>query len=95
MLFRDKDFRDFFYGGTYPRGYPTGLERQIMRKLQMLKAAHTISDLKVPPGNRLEPLQGELLGYWSIRVNQQYRLIFRWNNETKEAYDVYFDDYHH
>lgn len=60
----------------------------------MLKAAHALGDLKVPPGNRLEPLQGDLLSHWSIRVNQQYRLVFQWDDETKEAYDVYFDDYH-
>ncbi|WP_337647457.1 type II toxin-antitoxin system RelE/ParE family toxin [Bifidobacterium pullorum] len=65
------------------------------RKLQMLKAAHALHDLKVPPGNRLEPLQGNLLGHWSIRINQQYRLIFQWDDDAKEAYDVYFDDYHH
>lgn len=65
------------------------------RKLQMLKAAHALHDLKVPPGNRLGPLQGNLLGHWSIRINQQYRLIFQWDDDAKEAYDVYFDDYHH
>ena len=65
------------------------------RKLQMLKAAHALHDLKVPPGNRLEALQGDLLGHWSIRINQQYRLIFQWDDDAKEAYDVYFDDYHH
>ena len=61
----------------------------------MLKAAHALHDLKVPPGNRLGPLQGNLLGHWSIRINQQYRLIFQWDDDAKEAYDVYFDDYHH
>lgn len=94
MRTRDRSLLDYLYGGPYPRGYPTGLERQLKRKLQMLKAAHALGDLKVPPGNRLEPLQGDLLGHCSIRVNQQYRLIFQWDDETKEAYDVYFDDYH-
>lgn len=65
-----------------------------MRRLQMLNAAHELGDLKIPPGNRLEALQGNLLGYWSIRVNQQYRLVFQWDDTNKEAYDVYFDDYH-
>ncbi|MFT8593397.1 MAG: type II toxin-antitoxin system RelE/ParE family toxin [Bifidobacterium sp.] len=65
----------------------------------MLNAADDLRDLKVPPGNRLEPLQGNLLGHWSIRVNQQYRLIFQlndknWDDTNKEAFDVYFDDYH-
>ncbi len=51
-------------------------------------------DLSEYPGNRLEPLVGNLKGYWSIRVNRQYRLVFKWDDEEKEAYDVYFDDYH-
>ncbi|MBT1163583.1 type II toxin-antitoxin system RelE/ParE family toxin [Bifidobacterium felsineum] len=64
-----------------------------MRKLQMLKAARELHDLKIPPGNRLEPLKGDLKGHWSIRVNQQWRLVFEWDDD-KEATDVYFDDYH-
>lgn len=48
----------------------------------------------MPPGNRLEPLKGDLLGHWSIHVNRQWRLVFEWDDESKEAYDVYFDDYH-
>ena len=94
MLFKDKRLQDFMYGGAYPRGFPAGLERQLMRKLQILKAAYSVTDLKVPPGNRLEQLQGDLRGFWSIRVNQQYRLVFRWNDRERQAYDVYFDDYH-
>ena len=94
MAVRDKHLRDFLYGGAYPAGYPTGCERRLMRKLQMLKAADALSDLKAPPGNRLEALSGALTGYWSIRVNQQYRLVFRWDDDAREAYDVYFDGYH-
>lgn len=95
MRTRDQALHEYLYGGPYPRGFPTGLEKQVKRKLQMLKAAHALHDLKVPPGNRLEPLQGNLLGHWSIRINQQYRLIFQWDDDAKEAYDVYFDDYPH
>ena len=76
------------------RGYPTGMEKALKRKLQMINAAGVLKDLAAPPGNMLESLKGDLFGYWSIRVNKQYRLIFRWDDETKEAYDVYFDDYH-
>ena len=65
-----------------------------MRRLQMLSAAQEIRDLKVPPGNRLERLEGNLEGHWSIRVNRQWRLIFVWDDDRKEAVDVYFDDYH-
>lgn len=49
----------------------------------MLKAAHELHDLKVPPGNRLEPLKGDLKGHWSIRVNQQWRIVFKWDDETR------------
>ena len=66
----------------------------LMRKLQMLKAAHELRDLRIPPGNRLEALKGDLQGHWSIRVNQQWRLVFRWDDEAKEAVDVRFCDYH-
>lgn len=65
-----------------------------MRKLQMLKAAHDLKDLKIPPGNRLEPLKEGLAGHWSIRVNKQWRLVFQWDVTEREATDVYFDDYH-
>lgn len=65
------------------------------RKLQMLKAAATINDLRIPPSNHLELLKGKLAGYYSIRVNAQYRLIFHWSQQQQEAYDVHFDDYHH
>lgn len=91
---RDKELEEFLYGGPYPKGYPTGCERQLARRLQMLKAAQSLRDLAVPPANRLERLAGDLSGYWSIRVNRQYRLVFRWNDKDKEAYDVYFDDCH-
>lgn len=94
METREKELNDYLYGGPYPKGYPTGLEKILKRKLQILKAAYNLQDLKAPPGNQIEPLKGNLLGYWSIRVNKQYRLIFKWNDNTKEAYDVYFDDYH-
>ena len=94
MKTKDKELADFLYMGRYPRGYPSGCERMLMRKLQMLKAAHELRDLRIPPGNRLEALKGDLQGHWSIRVNQQWRLVFRWDDEAKEAVDVRFCDYH-
>lgn len=96
MRVRDKELNDYLYGGRYPTGgYPAGLEKALKRKLQMLKAAVTINDLRIPPSNHLELLKGKLAGYYSIRVNAQYRLIFHWSQQQQEAYDVYFDDYHH
>jgi len=62
------------------------------RKLDMLNASFDLQDLKVPPSNHLEPLKGNLRGFYSIRINEQFRVIFRFENSN--AYDVYIDDYH-
>ncbi|RRO97071.1 plasmid maintenance system killer protein [Corynebacterium bovis] len=58
----------------------------------MLDSSHTINDLRTPPGNRLERLKGDMRDYHSIRVNSQYRIVFRWTE--KGADDVDFIDYH-
>ena len=62
------------------------------RKLQMLDAAHALQDLRVPPGNRLEALRGKRKGRWSMRINDQWRLCFRF--EGGDAFDVAIVDYH-
>jgi proteic killer suppression protein len=62
------------------------------RKLEMLEAAQQLADLKTPPGNRLEALKGDRRGQHSIRINDQWRLCFRWKNG--EAFDVEIVDYH-
>ena len=62
------------------------------RKLQMLDSANAIEDLRSPPGNRLEALRGNLRGTWSIRINDQWRLCFRF--EGGDAFDVEIVDYH-
>ncbi|MCE5212683.1 MAG: type II toxin-antitoxin system RelE/ParE family toxin [Deltaproteobacteria bacterium] len=62
------------------------------RKLQMLDNACTLEDLRSPPGNRLEALRGDLKGFWSIRINDQWRLCFRFVNS--DAFDVAIVDYH-
>jgi proteic killer suppression protein len=62
------------------------------RKLQMLDSATTIADLRSPPGNRLEALKGDRKGGWSIRINDQWRVCFRF--EAGDAYDVEIVDYH-
>ena len=64
----------------------------IVRKLDMLNVAHKLGDLAAPPGNRLEALKGNLKGLHSIRVNDQYRIIFRWTDSN--AADVRITDYH-
>jgi proteic killer suppression protein len=68
------------------------VERAALRKLAMLDAAVRVEDLKAPPGNRLEALKGNRLGQWSIRVNDQWRICFRWRNG--HAADVELVDYH-
>ncbi len=58
----------------------------------MLNAAHDLKDLRVPPGNRLKALKGDRQGQYSIRINEQHRVCFRWENG--DAYDVEIVDYH-
>ncbi len=58
----------------------------------MLNAAHQLEDLQYPPGNQLESLKGDLAGFHSIRVNQQWRIIFRWSG--RDAHEVSLTDYH-
>jgi len=68
------------------------VQRIALRKLRQLDAAVTLEDLRVPPGNRLERLRGDRAGEWSIRVNDQWRICFRWTGG--DAYDVQIVDYH-
>jgi proteic killer suppression protein len=68
------------------------IERVARRKLRQLEIAETLSDLSIPPGNRLEALRGERAGQYSIRVNARYRLCFRWTASGAE--DVEIVDYH-
>ena len=63
-----------------------------MRKLAMLNRAGRIEDLRVPPGNRLEALRGDRAGQWSVRINDQWRLCFRF--ESGNAFDAEIVDYH-
>jgi proteic killer suppression protein len=66
--------------------------RAALRKLAQLDAAENLSELRAPPANRLEALRGDLAGFHSIRVNDQWRLVFRWRSDG--AHDVKFTDYH-
>jgi proteic killer suppression protein len=69
-----------------------GIARAARRKLEMLHAARSLSDLRVPPGNRLEALRGDRKGQHSIRINDQWRVCFVWRGG--DAYDVEIADYH-
>ena len=68
------------------------VQRIALRKLRQLDAAVTLEDLRVPPGNHLERLRGDRAGEWSIRINDQWRICFRW--ERGDAHDVEIVDYH-
>ena len=93
LSFRDPATADIYHGRntSSARRFPHDLRAIALRKLDVLNAAHQLDDLRSPPGNRLEALRGNLKGYHSIRVNQQWRIIFRWKNG---AQDVALVDYH-
>ena len=70
----------------------SAIARPALRKLRLLHRSRTLDDLRSPPGNRLEALKGDRLGQHSIRVNDQYRICFRW--EQGDAFEVELIDYH-
>jgi proteic killer suppression protein len=74
------------------KGLTGDLERAALRKLVMLDAAESLTDLRVPPGNRLEKLKGDRSEQYSIRINDQWRICFRWSDG--DAHEVEIIDYH-
>jgi proteic killer suppression protein len=74
------------------RRFPQAIIPAALRKLDMINAAHELVDLRVPPGNRLEALKGDLEGFHSIRINDQWRIIFVWENGGANRVAIY--DYH-
>lgn len=91
--FRDEWLRAFYVDDIRSTRIPPDLQSRLFRRLQLIDAATTDQDLRVPPGNHFEWLRGKLEGYCSIRVNQQWRVIFRWDNTDGEASDVYLDNH--
>ncbi len=91
--FRDEWLGAFFVEDIRSRNIPADLESRLFRKLQMIDDATTDQDLRVPPSNHFEKLRGTLAGFHSIRVNQQWRLVFRWDGRRGEAEGVYLDDH--
>jgi len=77
---------------VFSKKFPSDIQRIALRKLRMLNRATILNDLKVPPSNRLELLKGKRKGQHSIRINEQWRVCFRWSKG--EAYDVEIFDYH-
>ena len=83
------------YDGTdsrYARTVPRTLHGKARRLLDQINAASRVDLLGTPPGNHLEKLRGQLAGYWSVRINDQWRIIFKW--QEKDAIDVEITDYH-
>jgi proteic killer suppression protein len=89
--FRDKDTARLFDRQPI-RKLGTDLQRVALRKLRQLDAALRLEDLSTPPGNRLEKLHGDRAGQHSIRINDQWRICFRWS--ASDAFDVEIVDYH-
>lgn len=94
VSFHDKTTADVFHGNDTKaaRKIPKNIWPVARRKLDMINAAKDVKDLKSPPGNRLERLKGDLAGKYSIRVNDQYRVVFDFTNAS--ASDVWLTDYH-
>lgn len=90
--FGDKATEALFHGERPPRRIPADIRATALRRLDALNAARTLQDLRSPPGNRLEALKGDLRGHHGIRINDQWRIVFRWTDEA--AHDVRIVDYH-
>jgi len=92
--FGDKATAALYHGerGKAIRRFPPDVRGAALRKLDVLNGAEQLGDLRSPPGNRLEALRGDLAGFHSIRVNDQWRIIFSWING--DAHDVQIVDYH-
>lgn len=92
--FRDETTADLFRerNTRSARRIPRDLWRGAQRKLKLLDAAAGLEDLAIPAGNRLERLKGDRAGRHSLRINEQYRVTFRW--ESGHAYEVCVEDYH-
>ena len=91
MTFSDKNTENVF-NGIRSAGLPPDVQDIMRRKLRMIDSAKVLSDLKLPPGNRLEQLKGKQKEFCSIRINDKWRIVFRFKNGG--AYDVRITDYH-
>lgn len=93
-IIKSKTTQDIYDGinSRQARKVPRELHDKARRLLDQIDAAPNLEFLHIPPSNRLEKLRGSLAGYWSLRINDQWRIIFRW--EDKDALDVEITDYH-
>ena len=91
LTFRCKETERIWQGGS-SRKFPADILQRALRKLRQLDASQSVEDLRNPPGNRLEALKGGRAGQMSIRINDQWRICFRWGEH--DAHDVEIVDYH-
>jgi proteic killer suppression protein len=89
--FGDKE-TEKIWRGIQSKKLPTEIQNVARRKLRMIHNAQNINDLRIPPANHLEKLSGNLLGLHSIRINNQWRITFKWEND--HTYEVQIIDYH-
>ncbi|SNZ06978.1 proteic killer suppression protein [Persephonella hydrogeniphila] len=89
--FGDKYTKELYIKGKSKK-FPPEIWNRALRKLDMIRRAKTLEDLKIPPSNNLEALKGNLKSFYSIRINSQYRIIFKFKNG--DAYEVSIVDYH-
>ncbi len=91
LSFGDKD-TELIWNGIRVKNLPIEIQKVGRRKLRMLNNSQSIVDLKIPPSNRLEKLSGKLSNFYSIRINDQWRIVFKWNDGQSE--NVKIIDYH-
>ena len=93
VSFRDEWLRAFFVEDGRSKRIPADLEARLFRKIQMIDDATSDHDLRVPPSNHFEKLKGNFDGFCAVRINQRWRLIFRWDGSRGEATGLYLDDH--
>jgi len=91
VSFRDRE-TERIWSGRRSKRLPGDIQEKALVKLRLLNRARKLGDLRVPPGNRLEALRGDRAGQYSIRINDQWRICFRWAQGA--AHDVEIADYH-
>lgn len=89
--FGDKE-TEKIWNGIQSKKLPSEIQNVARRKLRMINNAQNINDLRIPPANHLEKLSGNLSGFYSIRINNQWRIIFNWENDN--ASEIQIVDYH-
>ena len=91
--FKDKETEKIF-NQEYSKKLPTNIQKVALRKLMLIDAAEKLSDLKIPPANHLEALSGNRIGQWSIRINDQWRIVFVPSDGGRNYDEVEIVDYH-